>query len=125
MTGFYRASFWAALVFALVMALLPQPPQLPGDPSDKLQHIVAFATLAALAAAAYPKASLLRLLAGLSAFGALIELLQGIPALNRDSDPLDWLTDTVAAAAVLAMVWLWRSFKRPAAERSRSTHSGQ
>ena len=29
-----RALFWLALVFAVVMALLPQPPALPGTPSD-------------------------------------------------------------------------------------------
>ncbi len=82
----YRAIFGLALIFALVMALLPQPPQLPGDPSDKAQHIVAFATLAGLGAVAYPSMSLLLLLVGLSALGAVIELLQAIPALNRDSD---------------------------------------
>lgn len=122
MTGFFRVSFWAAFLFAFVMALLPQPPQLPGNPSDKLQHIVAFATLAALAAAAYPKASLMRLFVGLSAFGALIELFQGVPALNRDSDPVDWVADTVAAATVFAAVWWWRN-RRPAAEDPPSHHS--
>ncbi len=109
MSGFYRAIFWAAVAFALVMALLPRPPELPGDPSDKVQHVVAFATLAGLGAVAYPKTALLLLLVGLSAFGALIEALQAIPALNRDSDPLDWLADTIAAAVVLGAVHLWRS----------------
>jgi hypothetical protein len=46
----------------------------------------------------------MRLLGILSAFGAIIEVLQAIPALNRDSDPVDWLADTVAAALVLAAV---------------------
>jgi hypothetical protein len=108
-TGLYRASFWAALTFALVMALLPQPPQLPGTPSDKVQHIVAFATLAALGSAAYRSMSCMRLLGILSAFGAIIEIFQAIPALNRDSDPVDWLADTVAAGLVLAGVRWWRS----------------
>lgn len=107
MTRLYRVAFWAAAVFAFVMALLPHPPQLPGAPSDKVQHIAAFVTLAALGAAAYRSTSLLRLLVGLSAFGAVIEVLQSIPALNRDSDPVDWLADTIAAALVLAVVF-WR-----------------
>ena len=51
----------------------------------------------------------MRLLGGLSAFGAIIEVLQAIPALNRDSDPVDWLADTIAAALVLAAVRWWRS----------------
>lgn len=109
MTGFYRASFWAALIFAFVMALLPQPPQLPGTPSDKVQHIIAFATLAGFGSAAYRSMSLIKLLVSLSAFGAVIEVLQAIPALNRDSDPVDWLADTLAAALVLVAVGWWRS----------------
>jgi VanZ family protein len=100
--------FWAALVFAFVMAVLPQPPQLPGDPSDKIQHIVAFAVLAALAGAAYPRTALLRILAGLSAFGAVIEIVQTVPALHRDGDYIDWIADTLAAAAVLGMAALVR-----------------
>lgn len=107
----YRGTFWAALIFGLVVALLPQPPQLPVAADDKVQHIIAFAILAALGSAAYPSLALMRLLAGLSAFGALIEVLQAIPMLNRDSDLLDWIADTVAAAFVLAAIWLWRSKK--------------
>ncbi len=108
MTGFYRASFWAALSFAFAMALLPQPPQLPGAPSDKMQHVIAFATLAGLGSAAYRAMSLMKLLVSLSAFGAVIEVLQAIPALHRDSDPLDWLADITVAALVLVAVKWWR-----------------
>jgi VanZ family protein len=100
--------FWAALLFAFAMAVLPQPPRLPGDPSDKVQHILAFAVLAALAAAAYPSAALLRILAGLSAFGALIEIVQTVPALHRDGDYVDWIADTLAAAVVLGLAALVR-----------------
>ena len=106
MTSFYRATFWAALALTLVVALLPHPPQVPLT-NDKLQHAVAFATLAVLGLMAYPSFSILRLLIALSAFGGLIELLQAIPVLHRDSDPLDWLTDTVAACVVTAFVhWI-------------------
>lgn len=101
---FYLAAFWAALLFTLVMALLPHPPELPAA-SDKVQHAAAFATLAALAALAYQSKGKLWLLAALSAFGALIEILQAIPALHRDCDALDWVTDTTAAALVLALLW--------------------
>lgn len=104
-----RLLFWAATAFAFVMAVLPRPPRVPGDPSDKVLHVIAFATLALLGAWAYRRASLVRLAAGLSAFGALIELAQAIPALHRDSDPLDWVADTVAAAVVLVAVRWWRT----------------
>lgn len=100
--------FWAAACFALVMALLPRPPQLPGAPSDKIQHIVAFCVLTALAVGAYPKARLLALCAALSAFGALIELLQAIPQLNRDASIADWAADTMAVAFVAGLISLLR-----------------
>lgn len=102
-----RATFWAATCFAFVMAVLPHPPQVPGEPNDKVEHIIAFATLAALGSFAYPRAALAKLLAGLSLFGALIEVVQAIPAVQRDSDVKDWLADTAAVAVVLALVW-WR-----------------
>jgi VanZ family protein len=103
-----RATFWAAAIFAFVMAILPHPPEVPGEPSDKVQHVIAFATLAGLASFAYPRTALLRLLAGLSLFGAFIEVVQAIPALQRDSDIWDWVADTGAVAAVLALVWFCR-----------------
>ncbi|MEP6983560.1 MAG: hypothetical protein ABI853_07945 [Sphingomicrobium sp.] len=106
-----RATFWAAASFAFVMAVLPHPPEVPGEPNDKVEHIIAFAILAALGSFAYPRARLLRLLAGLSLFGASIEVVQAIPALQRDSDVWDWVADTAAAAVVLLFVW-WR--RRPA-----------
>ena len=52
-----RTIFWTAMVFAFVMAVLPHPPQLPGAPSDKVQHIAAFLVLGALASFAYPRTS--------------------------------------------------------------------
>jgi hypothetical protein len=105
-----RGLFFAAALFTLVMALLPRPPQLPGHPSDKIQHIVAFATLAALGAWAFPRLRPLSLVVGLSLFGAAIEIAQAIPALHRDSDILDWAADTIAVIVILLLVaWLRRS----------------
>jgi VanZ family protein len=106
-----RLFFWAAAVFAFVMAILPHPPQLPGEPSDKLQHMAAFATLGVLGAWAHARTALLQLLAGLSLFGAFIEVVQAIPALHRDSDVKDWIADTVAAATVLLVI-RWRRMRQ-------------
>lgn len=111
MARLIRPAFWGAMLFALVMASLPQPPQLPGSPSDKIQHVLAFAVLAGLAAGAYREASLLRLWAGLSAFGALIEIVQAIPVLHRDSDIVDWVADTLAAGLVLLAIALFRRIR--------------
>ena len=96
-----RVAFWLAAVFAFVMAVLPHPPQLPGAPSDKVQHIAAFLVLGCLSSFAFPRTSPVYLAAGLSVFGAMIEVIQMIPSLNRDGDPLDWLADTAAAGLVL------------------------
>ncbi|HYG31126.1 MAG TPA: hypothetical protein VD887_13050 [Allosphingosinicella sp.] len=99
-----RTAFWGAACFAFVMAVLPQPPHLPGDPSDKVQHILAFAVLALLAGVGYRHVSAWRLGVALSLFGAAIELVQLIPPLHRDGDILDWCADTVAAAFLLLLV---------------------
>jgi hypothetical protein len=107
-----KALFWAAALFALVMALLPHPPQVPGNPNDKVQHVIAFATLGLLGWLAYPRLSAVRLIIALSLFGAFIEVAQAIPVLHRDSDPLDWLADTVACGVVVLGVRWWSSRKR-------------
>ena len=108
-----RLLFWAATMFAFVMAVVPHPPEIPGEPSDKIQHMIAFAALALLGAWAYADAALWRLLAGLSFYGALIEVVQAIPALGRDSDVKDWIADTLAAGAVLLLIGWLRRHKRP------------
>jgi VanZ family protein len=109
-----RLTFWSAAVFAFVMAIVPHPPELPGAPSDKIQHIMAFLVLAGLAASAYPRSSPLMLGVGLSLFGALIELVQYIPSLHRDSDPADWIADTIAAVLVLLIIDRLRARRRKA-----------
>lgn len=106
-----RFLFWGAVIFAFVMAILPQPPQIPGAPSDKVQHISAFAVLAALGVFAYSRIRLIYLGVGLSLFGALIEVVQAVPTLHRDSDLVDWIADTVAAVVVLVLLpWLRARF---------------
>ena len=101
------------MAVTLAVALMPQPPELPGAPSDKVQHILAFALLALLACFAYPRASGFRLLIGLSAFGALIEIGQMIPALERYAELADWIADTAAAAAILLLIALVRRLRSP------------
>ena len=104
-----RLAFWAAAVFAFVMAVLPHPPRIPGEPSDKIQHVAAFVTLGLLSKLAYPATSPLHLVLRLSLFGAFIELVQAIPSLHRDSSVWDWVADTIACALALAGINWWRS----------------
>jgi peptidoglycan/LPS O-acetylase OafA/YrhL len=96
--------FLAALVFALVMAWLPHPPSVPGNPNDKIQHIAAFTCLSLLGARAFPAFPLARLGERLSFLGAIIEVVQAIPALHRDCDIRDWIADTLAIIVVLLIV---------------------
>lgn len=106
-----RLLLWAALAFALFMALSPKPPELP-DLNDKLQHMLAFGTLTILACAAYPRTELLRIGERLSFLGALIEVVQSIPALHRDCDIMDWIADTSVIAGVILVVAVARSAVR-------------
>ena len=104
-----RIAFVICACYAFVMAAVPNPPPIPGQPSDKIMHMLAFGTLGALAAYGFRSISTARLFAGLTAFGAVIELVQAIPILHRDSDIVDLLADMAAALAALAAVrWLTR-----------------
>ncbi len=101
-----RLLFWAATLFTLVMALIPKPPPVPGHPSDKVLHMLAFATLGLVGSFAYLRVGALRMIAGLSLLGALIEVLQGTALIHRDRDVLDWVADTIACAVVVvALRW--------------------
>lgn len=104
-----RTLMWAAIAFAVTMALLPHPPHVPVDRfGDKFEHMLAFATIATLAAIAHPRAPLRLIGERLSFLGALIEVFQSIPSLHRDCDPRDWVADTIAVAVVLALAALVR-----------------
>jgi VanZ family protein len=107
-----RLVFWAAAVFSFAMAINPHPPEIPGEPGDKVEHMLAFATLAALAAAGWPERNHAALGLALSYFGAIIEIVQAIPFLHRDCDVMDWVADTLALTLVLAGAALLRRTAR-------------
>jgi hypothetical protein len=105
-----RTAFFAALIFTFYSAVIPPREALQLVPWDKAEHFIAFYALTGLAVAAYPKRNLLLLAAMLSGFGALIEIVQGLPIVQRDRDFWDWVADTIAIGAALApmlLVW-WR-----------------
>ncbi len=113
-----RVAFWGLGAAVLIAAVIPaedHPPDLFGW--DKANHFVAFYALALLGALAFPRRSAVILGAWLSGLGGLIEVLQAIPVLHRDSDIVDWLTDNAGIVAALAPLAAaaWRGgFPRPA-----------
>ena len=73
-------------------------------PWDKAEHFSAFFALTACSLVAFPKARLGWIAGVLSACGALIEVIQGLPFVHRDRDVMDWVADTVAVIAVMGVV---------------------
>jgi len=102
-----RLAFWAAALFAFVMAVLPQPVKLPG--SDKVQHMAAFFTITMLGWAGYRGLSRVKLVLAMVAFGGLIEAVQLAPQLHRDSEWSDWAADILAVLLALAVAHLVES----------------
>jgi len=72
-----RRAFWFCALAVLVLSLMPTAVQLPSTGWDKSNHLLGFAVLAALGCLAWPNRAA-RVLAGLLAYGALIEGLQAL-----------------------------------------------
>ncbi|HEX3396240.1 MAG TPA: hypothetical protein VHS76_06030 [Steroidobacteraceae bacterium] len=117
-----RVAFFAALIFTFYSAVVPPAHALRLTPWDKATHFIAFYTLTGLAVAAFPKCNLALIAALLSAFGALIEIVQGLPSVHRDRDFWDWVADSIAIASAMAPMLLswWREQVR-SSERVNST----
>jgi len=109
-----RLVFFGALIFTFYSAVIPPSYALRLTPWDKATHFIAFYVLSGLAAAAFPKQNLILVAASLSAFGALIEFVQGLPMVHRDRDFWDWVADTIAIACALApmLLFWWRATVR-------------
>jgi VanZ family protein len=103
-THLLKIAFWSAATFAFVMAVLPHPPNL--HIWDKWQHMAAFLTITTLGCIAYPSVSRVRMMLAMVAFGGMIEIVQMIPELHRDSQLSDWIADIVAVGLALAGVAL-------------------
>jgi VanZ family protein len=103
-----KIAFWLALAFAFTMAVLPKPPETPIDRfGDKFAHIVAFFTLSILGGVAFGRELRWRLIERLVFFGAVIEVIQTVPALHRTADLRDWIADGVAVlVGTMLASWL-------------------
>ena len=105
-----QVAFFAAFIFTFYSAVIPPARALQLVPWDKAEHFIAFYGLSGLAMAAFPRTRLWVIGVALSAFGALIEFVQGLSFVHRDRDFWDWVADTLAIIAAMApmlLVW-WR-----------------
>ncbi len=103
-----RLVFWLALAVTLVMALIPNPPALPKQATDKVQHMAAFAALTFLAALGFQGLRLRVIFVAMAALGMGIEILQMIPTLHRDAQASDWLADCAATLVTLLLCGVLR-----------------
>ena len=95
----WRLAFGVCLLAVLVLALAPADMPMPGTGWDKSNHMLAFSVMSLLGKRALPGRTM-ALLAGLLAYGALIEGLQSF-APNRSANWHDLLAD----AAGLVLGW--------------------
>lgn len=98
----WRGALALCMLAILVLSLLP-PSGLPTTGWDKSNHLLAFAVLALLSHGAWPGRTLVAL-AGLLAYGGLIEVLQSFTP-DRSADLTDLIADAIglAAGAAIAM----------------------
>ena len=95
----WRLAFGGCVLAVLVLALAPTDVPMPTTGWDKSNHLLAFSVMALLGQRAYPGRTM-AVLAGLLAYGVLIEVLQSFTP-HRSAD---W-HDVVADAAGLAAGW--------------------
>lgn len=110
MQRLYACALAATVLTVLLLANIP-PFTLPGNPSDKLQHVVAFAVLAWLAAGTFPSWSMRLLWAWLAAFAGTIEFVQLLLHQGREADELDFIAGMAGATGVLLIIFLARRSK--------------
>jgi VanZ family protein len=99
-----RVTLAAAALVVAWGVFKPAGHEPPIMPWDKAEHFTAFFGLMLLSVVAFPRASLWRLGAILSVAGALVELIQATPLVNRDGDIKDWVADTIGILAVVGVM---------------------
>lgn len=99
-TRLSQAMLGVALLGVVVSASVPVR-LAPSLGSDWLSHAVAFATLAVLSALAAPKTPLWRIWLGLTILGAMIEVFQGLPGVNRGPSVIEATWNALVVAITL------------------------
>jgi len=94
----------AALALIAFYAFKPGHPGGGLFPWDKADHFCAFFVVTVLAVVAFPNQSFLKIGIAVSVLGALIELIQALPIVNRDCDFWDWFAEMCAMSAVYGVI---------------------
>jgi len=108
--GLIRLGFFAALVIIFVMALIPLPEAFSMFSwQDKVEHVGVFMVLGLLGIASRLSRPP-QTLAGVLAYGGLIELVQGMTT-YRTADPADLLADAcgLVLAGLINRAWMRRT----------------
>lgn len=102
---------WTAPIgMALVIAWLSIAPSdhsaIPSG-NDKLGHVLAYGTLTLSAIWAAGWARWIQALMACLAYGAVMEVAQGLMPFGREFSLLDMVANTAGALAALAVFWIW------------------
>ena len=98
--------FWSLMILTTVLMLIELKPHASGMLYvDKIQHALVFMllTLSGLLAYAHKKWFVL---SGLTLFGIVIELLQGMYTLTRQASVADWIADVVGIILMISLIGL-------------------
>lgn len=104
-----KIGFGVSMVGAFIMAV--SPVQMSVAHSDKALHFLVFYGLTLMAAVSFPLVHPILIALGMSAFGGVIEIVQGLPIVGRDRELADWIADSLAIAAALLPMTIsrWRT----------------
>jgi VanZ family protein len=97
---------WAAVVFAIVVCLVPVTKLPSANLSDKTEHFTAYLMLSLWFAGIYPRTRYWVIALGLLLLGVLIEFAQGAMHLGRHADALDVFANSTGIVAGLTLSWL-------------------
>lgn len=105
-SGRYLFTFMAGTILGLAVA----PNVLCGvNLGGTSRHVLAFTALSLAGMVIWPRLNPLVLLAGLVAFGGMIELVQIWPPLGRHAEWNDWFDDIKASSATIGLLCLLRA----------------
>ena len=116
----WRWAFALCLAVVLVLALMRPVHYMPSTGWDKSNHVLAFCVLTVLGCLSAPGKTP-RVLLGLLAYGALIEVLQSFTD-YRSADLLDLVADSVGMAVGWQLMALLKRFDRQ--DRAGAASSG-